>query len=286
MGVVMTVAVVSLSDGAQEPFPDADEDRALQALIRHVRGNRFIPEPPAELQHVGDGDFRAIGAEFLGHFVRLGGLRPNHAVLDIGCGIGRMALPLTQYLDPAAGRYEGVDVVAEGIAWCDRTITPVYPNFRFRHIDVVNSLYNPAGGAPAEALRLPFGDGSFDIAVLTSVFTHLVAAESAAMIGEIARTLRPGGRCFASLFLIDDRARAGLEAGAARLAFDLAGDGPDYFVDPTVPAGAVAYDADRFLELAEAGGLVPARPVAPGNWCGRPGLSFQDLLVLEKRAAR
>src|SRR3954470_20703716 len=79
----------------------------LDFLTRHVVRNRFIPEPPPELRFVGDGDFRAIGAEFLGLFARLGGLRPGDAVIDIGCGIGRMALPLTQYLDPASARYDG-----------------------------------------------------------------------------------------------------------------------------------------------------------------------------------
>src|SRR5690349_11130838 len=105
----------------------------LASLMRQIVRNRFIPEPPPDLRFVGDGDFRAIGAEFLGLFAGLGGLKPGDAVIDIGCGVGRMALPLTQYLDPAEGRYDGIDVVEAGIDWCRRSVTPVYPNFTFHH---------------------------------------------------------------------------------------------------------------------------------------------------------
>jgi Methylase involved in ubiquinone/menaquinone biosynthesis len=103
------------------PLTAAEEAR-LTWLTQSVLSNRFLPAPPPENVFVGDGDYRAIGAEFLGHFVRLGGLKPSDRVLDIGCGIGRMAVPLTQYLDSDAV-YEGIDPVGEGIAWCTKTIS-------------------------------------------------------------------------------------------------------------------------------------------------------------------
>ncbi|WP_275042738.1 SAM-dependent methyltransferase [Azospirillum baldaniorum] len=108
--------------------------------------------PPPDRVFIGDGDFRAIGAEFLRHFVRVGGLKPKHRVLEIGCGIGRMAVPLTQYLDSS---YDGVDIVEDGIRWCAETITPAYPEFRFRTLDVANALYNPGGAEDAAQTRLP-----------------------------------------------------------------------------------------------------------------------------------
>ncbi len=72
--------------------------RAFDMLCRMILNDRFMPMPPAEKHFIGDGDFRAIGAEFLRHFVKLGELKPTDKVLEIGCGIGRMALPLTHYL--------------------------------------------------------------------------------------------------------------------------------------------------------------------------------------------
>jgi len=255
---------------------------SIEWLVHHVARNRFLPVPPPDLHCVGDGDFRAIGAEFLGHFVRLGGLRPTDHVLDIGCGTGRMALPLTQFLDPENARYEGVDVVAAGIAWCTEVISSRYPNFRFWHIDAYNGLYNPAGTIAADAMTLPFDDGSFDFVILTSVVTHLVAAETRAYAREIGRLLRPSGRCFVTLFLMDDVAREHLRAGKRRLAFDPNGKGPEYYVDPQIPSAAVAYDTEFLLDLFAAAGLFPARPIVHGHWSGRPGETYQDICVLTK----
>lgn len=257
----------------------------LDALQAHIVANRFIPVPPTEQRFVGDGDFRAIGAEFLGHFVRLGGLSRGDRVLDIGCGIGRMALPLTQYLDPARGRYEGVDVVASGVNWCRRAITPAYPNFRFHHLDVANPLYNPNGALDGGRVRLPYFDAAYDFVILTSVITHLRLRETRAYAAEIARLLKPGGRCFASLFLLTAAARAGLAAGRARPAFRLDdGDGPDHIADPAHPEAAVAYDETALLALFAAVGLRLTAAPAYGSWSGGEGDSFQDLCVFEKAA--
>lgn len=126
----------------------------IAMLRRHLAGNRFMPVPPPALMFCGDGDFRAIGAEFLERLVEDAGLEPGHRVLDIGCGIGRLALPLTQYLDEA-GSYDGVDPVEAGIAWCRNTVTPVYPRARFHHIDMEHPLYNPGGALQTRQTPCP-----------------------------------------------------------------------------------------------------------------------------------
>ncbi|WP_328702890.1 class I SAM-dependent methyltransferase [Arenibaculum pallidiluteum] len=276
---------------SQEPQPERNRvvvlrrraDDRLDWLCESIARNRLLPVPAAERQFVGDGDFRAIGAEFLRHFVRLGGLRPDHSVLEIGCGIGRMALPLTQYLE---GSYDGVDVVEDGIRWCAETLTPAYPAFRFHHLDAANGVYNPAGRLDPARVTLPFADGAFDFVILTSVVTHLRRAETERYIAEIARLMRPGGRCFLSLFLVDETARAGLRAGTARPAFPADAAGPELLADPEAPHGAVAYDEDYLLGGFAAHGLRPARPVAHGHWSGaRTAENFQDLLVLVRDGA-
>jgi ubiquinone/menaquinone biosynthesis C-methylase UbiE len=76
----------------------------------------------------GDGAFEEIGNRFLDHFIKYGKLKRTDAVLDVGCGSGRMALPLTKYLADSA-RYEGFDIDKNCIQWCQENITTRYPNF-------------------------------------------------------------------------------------------------------------------------------------------------------------
>ena len=168
--------------------------------------------PPRRLDFVGHSDFAATGDEFLGHFIGLGGLQPSEAVLDVGCGIGRMALPLTGYLSQA-GRYDGFDIVRANVGWCRRAITPRFPNFRFRHADVFNREYNPLGKLRGRDYRFPYPDRSFDFAVLTSVFTHLLPDEVAHYLAELGRVLRPGGRCLATVYLLNEESSRLVDAG-------------------------------------------------------------------------
>src|SRR2546425_10838145 len=74
--------------------------------------------PPLRLRlKFATGNFRREGEEFLDYLVKLANLRPSDAVLDVGCGIGRVAVALTQFMS-GAGRYEGMDIVPDAINWC------------------------------------------------------------------------------------------------------------------------------------------------------------------------
>ncbi len=274
--------VVALHAGTRTPPPRLAEMESarLDALCQAIRGNRFLPAPAAETVFVGDGDYRTIGAEFLGHFVRIGGLRPTDRVLDIGCGIGRMAVPLTQYLDPEAGSYEGFDPVAEGIGWCAQAITPVYPRFRFQHLDIRHALYNPDGHLAGIEVALAHREESFDFAAMVSVATHLPPDEVGAYAREIARLLAPGGRLFMTAFVIG---RGAVEASGRdpRLGFRRAGDGPAWYADPAAPLGAVGFD-EGFLEATlAAAGLIPVA-TSLGHWRGRAADHYQDVIVATK----
>lgn len=253
----------------------------IEALAAFHAANRFMPAPPPDLLLCGDGDFRAIGAEFLTHFVRLGGLEPHERVLDLGCGVGRMAIPLTQYLE-APGSYDGIDVAAPCIAWCQAVITPVYPSFRFAHLDVAHALYNPAGGQAGATARLPFDDAAFDFIALVSVLTHVDPPTLAQYAREVARLLAPGGRCFSTAFLLNGPSRAGIAAGTARPPFPHAPSEVVLHADPAAPLAAVAYDEDRFLGAFLAAGLRRRRPARYGNWSGRTQPQFQDICIFER----
>ena len=241
-------------------------------LLDRVRGRRDPLVPPRRLVFVGPGDFVAIGKHFFVLF-RRAGLQPGDDVLDVGCGIGRMAVPLAGWLE---GRYEGFDIVREGIDWCRETISSRHPNFGLTHVDVHNGEYNPGGTLRGDEFRFHLDDASFDFALLTSVFTHLLPAELRHYLSELARVVRPGGTVFATYFLVDgpDAPTAGPE-----LDFRFERDGYRTASD-TVPERAVAYELREIREL-HAGAGIPVAEV----WPGREGATLQDVTV-SRRAPR
>jgi SAM-dependent methyltransferase len=241
-----------------------------------IRRRRDPLVPPRRLTvFVGAGDFQQMGEDFKRFFVELGGLKPEDDVLDVGSGIGRMAVPLLGYL---RGCYEGFDVYPAGIRWCQKQITPRYPGFRFQLADIKNELYNPSGRHSASDYRFPYDDASFDFAFLTSVFTHLLPADARNYLNEVCRVLRKGGTCFATFFLLGEEQPAG---DGAQLDFRIEGDGYRS-TNATTPEVAVAYmrtDLDRML----AGTGLTLRSSYRGSWSGHEsGTGFQDILVAVK----
>lgn len=236
--------------------------------------------PPRSLDPVGGAEFVAAGDAFLLHAVTLGGLVPDHRVLDVGSGSGRLARPLARFLS-ADGSYDGFDVNGEAVAWCQARYA-AFPHFRFHHADLFNTRYRPDGAGQASEFAFPCADASCDVVLAPAVLTHLVTAEAEHYLREIARVLLPAGRALVALFLLDLGSRAALTQKRATLPFDLdAAAGPMVVVDPELPEEAVAFDHHWFDEVVRAAGLrrIDAHP---GSWRGLQGLRYQDLVVLER----
>ncbi len=252
-------------------------------IKRALKGERHLP--PWWLRDVGGGDdFRAVGQEFLELFVQIGGLEPDERVLDVGCGSGRMAIPLTGYLSPA-GSYVGLDITRRFIDWCQRHISKRYPNFQFLHVDLYNKRYNPAGRYLAHEYRFPFDDRSFDFVFLTSVLTHLLPEATENYLREVARLLAEGGRGFLTFFLLNPTQQTLAEQGRNDVDFCY-GPGPYRLRDEAIPESAVAYEEGYLFDLLAACDLALEGPVRYGTWSGRPdGLSYQDVLLVRRQGS-
>ncbi|HVE88985.1 MAG TPA: class I SAM-dependent methyltransferase [Burkholderiaceae bacterium] len=146
-------------------------------------------------------EFIAVGDTTVQWLIDYEGLKPSHRFLDVGCGIGRMARPLMQYLEK--GKYNGFDITKDKVAYCRRTIGRKRPDFVFHHADVFNKYYNPRGKLKAADYRFPLNDATVDYVLLVSVFTHMLPEDMEHYLSEITRVLSPGGKCVISYWLAD-----------------------------------------------------------------------------------
>jgi SAM-dependent methyltransferase len=228
--------------------------------------------------------YKAIGNEFLGFLIDLCGLQPGDAVLDVGCGSGRMAAPLTGYLN-RYGRYAGFDVSREAVAWCTQNISKSHPNFEFAVLDIQNGVYNPAGKYKSSDFHFPYPDEAFDVVLLASVFTHMLPSDVKHYLDEIVRVLKPGGRSLITFFLLNEESSALIKEGKALFNFEH--EMPGYrmaYADN--PEAAIAYPEAFVRFLYGKTGLELQEPLRYGKWSGRTdGMSGQDFVIAVKPRA-
>jgi SAM-dependent methyltransferase len=131
------------------------------------------------------GRWEEIGALQL-EFMKKRGLRPEHDLLDIGCGSLRGGVQFVDYLDP--GRYCGVDQ-SESLLDAGRQEL---------------EAHGLTGKQPTPRLDSSFELGafgrSFEFALAHSLFTHLPLNEIVVCLLETGQVLNPGGTLYATFF--------------------------------------------------------------------------------------
>ena len=270
---------------AKRIFPDFQSRLRIRRIANSpldaldtLMGRRDPLLPPRGLWFVGGRkDYATSNELFIGYLAGLG-LQPEHAVLDIGCGIGVMAARLAGFL--TTGRYEGFDIVRIGTDWATAHISSKHPNFRFLHADVYNRHYNPAAAVQGEAYAFPYANGQFDFAFAKSVFTHMTPRAVEQYLQESARVMKPGGIAVVSAFLINPESIELIRTKKSSLALSL--EGENWVLDPKFPETAIGLAEPDFMDWCKAAGFQP-KNVAYGSWCGRSRyLSYQDLIVLSR----
>ncbi len=102
------------------------------------------------------------------------GLEAGHRVLDLGCGWAYG----TWWARSRGCNVAGIDLGLDQLRWA-------------RHA-LESGL--ALGLSQANAKALPFGDASFDRAVSVEMMEHVFRPDREAVLSEIARVLKPGGR--------------------------------------------------------------------------------------------
>lgn len=252
----------------------------------HFRGYD-IPVRLCRLTGGGPDTFEAISDMHIHNVNAACGFRSDLNVMEIGCGIGRDAIPLTSIIGEH-GRYVGTDVIYDSVLWCSHNISQRHPNFTFIHQDIHDALHNPSGTATLEKTDLPMDDDWADLIVLQSVFTHMLSNGVVHYLAEFARILRKGGLVYATVFLVNDEIldvarRTNLTPWNLRFEH-MASDGV-FINDPKHPTGAVAYREDVLRTLIDRAGLKLVGPIRLGAWSGAHSLAFdaQDVVVLRRK---
>ena len=240
-----------------------------------------VPVDLAILTGGGEETWAGISAAHLAAYSRYCPLRAGHDVLEVGCGVGRDAIPLTRVLGPG-GSYVGVDVSGPSIAWCQEHIAARHGNFRFAHLDIRSGFYNPQGALCAQEVVLPLATASVDRIILQSVFTHMFEPDITHFLCQFRRVLRKGGRVFASFFVLGQES------------VQISGETPDVlkFIhtfgdgcrinDTGYPEAAVGYTPRALRRIVRRSGFAFDQPLHLGSWCGRQGVEDgQDIAILK-----
>lgn len=127
------------------------------------------------------------------------GLNKKSKILDIGCGVGRLATGLIRVLGNI--NYIGLDIDQKSINWCNRYISKENPTFKFKLINAYNERYNPKGIKIDEKFQFDIVSESIDFVYLFSVFSHMIVEDMKIYLGDISRILKSNGKVFFTTFV-------------------------------------------------------------------------------------
>lgn len=111
--------------------------------------------------------------------LQLAQLKPGEDILDIGCGTGKLIF--------AAEKVVGLGGTAVGLDVEPIMIEQAKANAAKTH--------SRATFGVASITEIPYPDNSFDVVTSSLVYHHLNQAEKVAGLQEVARVLKPNGRC-------------------------------------------------------------------------------------------
>lgn len=270
-----------------------DPSLLIDALYRKIAADanqevKSLPSITARSMVAGNGSVLTFGVEAgqcLAYLKLLCSLQPTDRVLDIGCGCGRNAFALRGHVS----EYVGFDIVPGLVDQARSFITD--SNFTFLHFDLYSARYNPRQNAvKPEDFTFPFDDNSFNIVMLNSVFTHLLPSALNNYVQEISRVLKKKGRCFATVFLRQNRQSvlggSWTDSINSSSLYAVENDPHNSFfsvADPVEYDKMVIYDLAYMNQIFENAGMTPVNTPLYGKWNGLPnGIWYQDIIVYQK----
>jgi SAM-dependent methyltransferase len=145
----------------------------ISTYTKHIESLRQKHDEETAMELFVGGSFEAVG--LLEYFLLLqNDLERGHTLIDVGCGSGRLAFQLKEYLE---GLYIGIDVVSEVLQYTKKKCNRA--DWKF---------YKSPGSI------IPEPDNSADFICFFSVFTHLFHEETFKYLKDASRVIKPGGK--------------------------------------------------------------------------------------------
>jgi SAM-dependent methyltransferase len=215
--------------------------------------------------------------------------RPAH-ILDVGCGVGRLAIASKLYLMPG-DTYTGFDVNRTDVEFC-RAHYADEP-FSFLHFEAHNQVY--AAGQSSEQIPWPVATAGYNVLTALSIWTHLNEGDARYYLKEVSRVLAPGGTAIITFFVLDDLYDVSLPHRSERQSrfypqpqtkwiFDVPLEGSRDWFYPNwakLPEEATAIRKAAFDDMVAQSGLV-LEHFYPGSWKEQPGFFFQDVAIFRR----
>ncbi len=192
-------------------------------------------------------------------------IKKGDAVLDLGCGNGRVY----QILADLSVRYAGVDQSEELIALARER----YPDLDFRVM---------------EMSQLDFPDAEFEVVFMLAVLHHSPTREHRmSTLREIARVLKPGGRLIMTNWnLHSEWAKNKLEIGNWKL-----GNTGEYIVPWKNDKGEVvgeriyyAYSPEELEELLKSAGFIVDKQYYDKTWWAKDANEGSNIVTIAQKA--
>lgn len=181
-------------------------------------------------------ELRRSGAKTAQSLVELAAIGPGDDVLEIGCGIGRVGLPLAR----RCRHWTGADISTNMLAYAGERLRGL-SNVRLVRLENVG-------------LR-EFEDASFDVVYTTDMFEHLDEIDRWRYVQEAFRVLRPGGRFYMDNIDLESEAGWVSFANGARLYGPV--ERPPYMPRLSTSAELATYAARARFERVERHHLSP-----------------------------
>jgi ubiquinone/menaquinone biosynthesis C-methylase UbiE len=219
------------------------------------------------------GDYERLGLNLAKRIKKTLKPKKGQAILDIGCGSGRVVLGLHKVLK--SFRYLGYDIRLADILHAKSNVTSNNVDSQFVHFDFYNERYNQKGRIKdIKHYHFPSASKTFDHALATSFFTHTNTEMTRRCLTELKRVLKPGGTAYLTFFILG---KNNAKSGRSNRKYVLEFESGVWAGDPTHILQSVAYEQKVLLQLLKDAELT-VKHFIQGEWRGDAQDSFDPKL--------